>query len=335
MTIKFLIGFGLMMMVLITFGQRIPKIDPANKFLIKEAIKISDDIGPKLWNGIDKVTFTILLVTDTAEFLINHPKPSSDFISIGYDSLLESELFYRSTQYNKHFLATFPAVNGFNCVVVGTPENTGKKSIEWITTLLHENFHQFQYNDPDYYTSAENLGLSDGDNSGMWMLNYPFPYDDDNINEQFDKYVSSLTKAISSIGDITFNQTLENYITERKNFKHLLDSNDYKYFSFQIWQEGIARYTEYKYLQQLKNYQLSNAVKAQSDYISFGEYENEFFRSQIESLTTLSLKECKRSCFYAVGFAEGLILDTLNADWHEDYLADKFFIEYYSKKFVE
>ncbi len=28
-----------------------------------------------------------------------------------------------------------------------------------------------------------------------------------------------------------------------------LKPDDYKYFSFQVWQEGIARYTEYKFLE--------------------------------------------------------------------------------------
>jgi hypothetical protein len=42
--------------------------------------------------------------------------------------------------------------------------------------------------------------------------------------------------------------------------------------------------------------------------------------------------EDKRICFYAIGFAEGLLLDKLNPKWHDNYLIDKFNIERYSEK---
>ena len=34
------------------------------------------------------------------------------------------------------------------------------------------------------------------------------------------------------------------YLEKRKKFRSLLKADEYKYFAFQLWQEGIARYTE-------------------------------------------------------------------------------------------
>jgi len=313
-------------------AQSEPKMRLDDKVRIKEAIEISNQFGEQVWEGISKVPFTIILVTDTIEFLINHPYPSKDFTLIGYDSLLQSDVLYRKTQFNKHFLATFPAVNGVNCIVMGTPENTDKTSTEWIITLLHEHFHQYQYTYPDYYASVEKLGLSGGDNTGMWMLNYPFAYTDENLNQQYDKYVKALSEVVESFNQEIFEANFKQYIIERENFKQLLDTSDYKYFSFQIWQEGIARYTEYKFLQLLENYEPSQVVIELADFISFSQYKDKLYQSELKSLTELGLKENQRICFYSIGFAEGLILDKLNSVWHKNYLTDKFFIEHYSNR---
>jgi len=40
---------------------------------------------------------------------------------------------------------------------------------------MHEHFHQLQNGQPRYFQAVQDLGLSHGDNTGMWMLNYPFP----------------------------------------------------------------------------------------------------------------------------------------------------------------
>ena len=46
---------------------------------------------------------------------------------------------------------------------------------------MHEHFHQLQWAQPEYLKAIDDLGLSKGDATGMWMLNYPFPYDDPEI----------------------------------------------------------------------------------------------------------------------------------------------------------
>ena len=133
------------------FAQIKPELRYADEIRIKEAMIISAQFGDKLFSGYDEVPLAIVLVTDSIEFLINHPNPSSDFKLSGQDSVLKTNIYYRKTQFNSHFLATFPAVNGLSCIVVGTPENTHKNSTEWIITLLHEHFHQYQNAYPDYF----------------------------------------------------------------------------------------------------------------------------------------------------------------------------------------
>lgn len=314
-----------------SFGQTIPEMRYEDKIRIREAINISNLVGDKIWAGINEVPFVLILVTDSIEYLINHPYPSDDFKLSENDSLLNSKIFYRPRQFPVSFLATFPAVNGVNCIVAGTPENTNKKSTDWTVTLLHEHFHQFQFTYHDYYKSVDNLELSGGDQTGMWQLNYAFPYDSGIIIDQYKKYTASLFNAVSGIGKKNFTKEYKKYTAERNNFKKLLKPSDYRYFSFQIWQEGIARYTEYKFLELLDNYQPSIEMRMLTDYISFIKFKDAFIQNEINNLLNLKLDTDKRVCFYAIGFSEGLLLDKLNPDWHDSYLIDKFYIENYFK----
>jgi len=314
-------------------GQSLPQLRTTDKVRIKEAINISNRFGEEIWPGINAVPFVVLLVTDSMEFLINHPYPSGDFKISEEDSLLKTKIYYRKKQYPKTFLATFPAVNGINCIVAGTPENTGKTSTDWIITLLHEHFHQYQYTQKDYYSSVAALDLAGGDETGMWQLNYPFPYDSLPVSRQYTKYTSALSKAVSGIESKNFKKCFNEFVEERKKLMQLLKPADYRYLSFQLWQEGIARYTEYKFLQLLDEYTPSGHIFLLTDFIPFKKFKEHFHRSHLASVTALKLEKEKRVCFYDIGLAEGILLDKLNPKWRSQYLTKKFFIENYAAAF--
>jgi hypothetical protein len=314
-------------------GQSVPQMRINDKLRIKEAITISKLIGENIWKGINNVPFAIILLTDSIEFLIHHPNPSQDFILSEKDPVLNTDIFYRKRQYPQNLLATFPAVNGVSCIVVGTPELTGKNSTEWIVTLLHEHFHQYETYYPDYYQSVDKLDLSGGDQTGMWMLNYPFPYDNEQVIEQYKKYTLSLSNVLAAINTKKFRAGFNKYKAERKKFKQLLEPADYRYLSFQLWQEGIARYTEYKFLELPGDYKPSKEISDLPDFISFSIYKEQLYQLQTDNLVRLKLNEDKRVCFYSIGFAEGVLLDTLNPGWRSLFLKEKFYIEGYSKQF--
>ncbi len=310
-----------------------PDMRMEDKVRIREAMNISKLYAGKFWRGINDAPFPIILVTDSVEFLLNHPSPSADFTLLGDDPVLGTNMYYRRATFNKHFLSTFPAVKGLNTIVVGTPENTGTNSTSWITTILHEHFHQYVYTSPGYYEAVNLLNLSGGDQSGMWMLNYPFPYGDSAVVRQYGVYTRALTQTLSTIGADSFGSQFRVYLAERKRFQQLLKPADYRYFSFQVWQEGIARYTEYKFLELLGEYAPSKEVASLPDYIPFGKYREQFYQNQTTRITQWDLNEHRRDCFYAVGLGEGLILDRLDPTWREKYLSEKFYIEHYSRAF--
>jgi hypothetical protein len=315
------------------YGHSQPQMRLDDRIRIKEAMDICKQYGDSIWPGINAAPFAIIVVTDSAEFLINHSPAPAGFNDLGYDSLLGSRIYCRKPVFNKHFLATFPAVEGSNTIVVGTPENTGKNSTDWIITLLHEHFHQYANSDPAYYTAVGKLDLSGGDKTGMWMLNYPFPYNDSAVVVRYEKYAAALLKTVRSIGTDSFQSSFSEYASGRRSFERALKPPDYRYFSFQIWQEGIARYTEYKFLQLLDAYTPAKDVARLPDFVPFKKYREEFYRNQLNRIAEFDLAKDRRTCFYAVGFAEGLILDELNPSWRMKYLVERFFVEKYAGEF--
>lgn len=313
-----------------TYGQ----LRFEDKIRIREAQKINNELGDKIWKGIKDIPFTILLLTDSGEYLINHPNPSDDFKLLSFDTVLNTNIYYRESVFAKTFLASFPAVNGVNCIVIGTPENTKLSSTEWIIILLHEHFHIYEYTSENYYASVDSLNLSGGNKTGNWMISYPFPYDSSWIENKYTDFKASLLKAVSTINTKSFQENVNIYKRYRKQFQQLLKEPDYKYFSFQIWQEGIARYTEYKYLELITaaNYQTDTETKQLKDFTDFKQYKDKFYNDEIKKLSENTLKEKNRLCFYSIGFAEGLLLDKLNPDWRSQFLTNKFYVEKYHKK---
>lgn len=314
------------------------KIDSVNaninstiRIMIAEAFKINSEYSEKVWSGWNKVPFAILLVTEDKEFLIGHPYPSDDFKLIGYDSLLKSNVLYRDRTFDIHLLATFPAVNGLSTVVVGTPKNTNKDPIAWIITLLHEHFHQLQNFQKDYHQSVNDLNLSGGDKTGMWMLNYPFDYQNKETNIKYDSLKKSLVKIFKNKEAKLSDSLIDNFKNLRFNFKNIPSKNDYKYFSFQIWQEGIARYTELKISKMLSDdgYKFPKTILTKSKFKSAQDFYKDLFTNQLNLLNGLKLNESHRICFYSFGAFEGLLLDKINPMWKDLYFNKKFFIENY------
>lgn len=149
----------------------------------------------------------------------------------------------RPRKFPTSLLATFPVFGPPSVIVIGEPENTSSKtSTPWLVTLMHEHFHQLQKLQPGYFSGVQNLGLSRGDTTGQWMLNYPFPYTNPDVMRSFAALRDLLLSATTDPEQDTFEKIATRYVRTRKQFFAQLSPDDAKYFSFQLWQEGIARY---------------------------------------------------------------------------------------------
>jgi hypothetical protein len=306
-----------------------PRLSDIDRTRLAEAFRLADAIGNKVWLDWDKAPFAVLLVTPDHEFLIRHPKSSDDFTALGEDTVLKQKIWSRKRKFETNLLATFPAVGGVPTIVIGQAENAAAKtSTRWVITVLHEHFHQLQNAQPRYYAEVDSLGLARGDTTGMWMLNYDFPYSKREVKEQFAVMSKSLAEALASRQQAGFADKLATYIESRKKFRSLLAPDDSKYLSFQVWQEGIARYTEYHVADvAAAEYEPTKEFKALKDYTSFKDEARAIATGIERELTTVQLDKSKRTAFYALGAGEGLLLDAASPGWRKEYFAEKFSLE--------
>jgi hypothetical protein len=308
-----------------------PQIRRDDRVRMAEAFRLEAILSERVWPGWSKSPSAVLLVTPEYEFLVRHPRPSKDFTRLGYDSLLKSEVYFRSRVNDTRLLATFPAVGGISTVVIGQPENTdAKTSTRWVVTLLHEHFHQMQDSEPDFYARVSALGLARGDETGMWMLNFPFPYENGQVKEQFSVMSRALRRAFGSRAGKDFRARLSTYLAARKHFEELLVPDDYKYFSFQVWKEGVARYTEYRIASEAAaRYTPTKEFASLKDFTPFAEDARRLRERIMTDLEEMSLDKRQRTAFYPFGAAEAMLLDRANPKWRKRYFAEKFFLDRY------
>ncbi|HLM55098.1 MAG TPA: hypothetical protein VK422_03160, partial [Pyrinomonadaceae bacterium] len=169
-----------------------------------------------------------------------------------------------------------------------------------------------------------------GDRTGMWMLNYAFPYSSPEVARRFGELCRLLAEAIGARPGREFDARLAAYLDARRAFAATLKPDDYRYFSFQVWQEGLARYTEYRVARlAAERYKPSREFRALKDYKPFGAVADEIMGGITKELATLKLEDYRRVAFYPLGAGEALLLDRAGPAWKDRYLSEKFYVEKY------
>lgn len=304
------------------FAQQLPHDD---EIRIAESIRLAQKVQDKVWPGWSKAPFGILLVTPTGEFLVNHPLGSGatpeGFMKSGHSDVLNADVWVRPRKFPLNFQATFPALgDGIPVIVVGEPKNTeSKTSTPWVITLLHEHFHQWQYSRPGYQEAVAKLDLAKGDTSGMWMLNFPFPYEKKEVAEAFGRLKALLLDAIDETSSKKTKASVKAFQEENTRFQKLLSPGEAKYFDFQLWQEGVARYTQIKVAEAAAAYQPSDDYKALEDYESFADYAKHARTDTEHELQQADIAKWQRIVVYSYGACEGLLLDRIRPKWRAGY----------------
>lgn len=304
-----------------------PKLPDRDAIRLREFFRLCSQLQDEVWPQWSSAPAPVLLVTPETEFLTHHPDPPKEFTKLGED------LYARPRQFPTALLATFPAFGPPSVIVIGEPENTeAKSSTPWLFTLMHEHFHQLQDGQPGFYQAVEELGLSRGDKSGMWMLNYPFPYENREIGTSFAKLRDLLLEALAQPDGERFQALVKQYRGERRRFFAQLTGDDRKYLSLQLWKEGIARYVQVRCAEAAGGYVATREYAVLPDYESFESHARRARADTLNELKKADLAEWKRVVVYSFGAAEGLLLDRINPHWKGAYFKNLFTLDPYFEK---
>jgi hypothetical protein len=305
-------------------SSAVPEMPATDAVRLREFYSVMPTISSKVWPGWEKTPAPLLLVTKDTEFLTHHPAPPKDFTRI------ETDLYERSRQFPTQLLATFPAFGPLSVIVIGEPENTlAKTSTPWLITLMHEHFHQLQDGQPNIFSAMNDLGLARGDNTGMWMLNYAFPYEDAEVAKEYSRLRDMLLATLEETDSRKFQKAAQSYVAMRKAFFAKLSRDDAKYLNFQIWKEGVARYIQILCAEEAAKLQPSSEYQKLSDYESFESYSKRARKETLDELRKSDLAKSHRVAVYAFGAGEAMLLDRMNPKWREGYFEHLFTLELY------
>lgn len=299
-----------------------PPLPATERLLLAETFRLTDELGEEIWPGWGVAPWEVLLVGEEHEYLVNSPRRPEGFAELERDELLEGKVLARPRSVPPGLRATYPMLGGPPLVVVGGPGPTGLDPTAWMAMVLHEHFHQLQMSDSDYYADVEALDLDGGDQSGNWMLDYPFPYDDPKVGVRFRGLCATILAVMA--GDVP-----PAFLAEAlAGVAAVLPDEDYRYMSFQLWQEGVARYVQLHAASVAgERFEPSPGLTALPGYRPFSEVAAKLREQILAQLADPRLAERRRVAFYAAGAGLAMLLEERSPGWRRGYLERKFALE--------
>lgn len=99
--------------------------------------------------------------------------------------------------------------------------------------------------------------------------------------------------------------------------------------SFQLWEEGIARYVQVESAEAAAHNQPTSEFAALADYESFASHAGRFRSDTIRELSQADLVTWNRTVVYSFGACEGFLLDRVNPKWKDGYFKNLFTLDPY------
>jgi hypothetical protein len=267
------------------------------------------DQGDPIWPGFGDAPFDLLLLEPGGETLLCRPAPPPGFSDAGVDAATGCPRFIRPRgTMPANWLAAMPLFGPPSTIVMGTSASTGLARSRWRSTVIHEHVHQWQAALPAHYARVAALDLAGGDETGMWMLNFAFPYAEAGAVAAHAAASRALAAALAARGTPAFRARLADYLTLRRAFAAAAGARNWRYFEFQLWQEGVARWTEIAISRRWPD----PAMRAEADA-----YEREIFAA----LGAPDLAGQQRVAVYPMGAGEAMLLEACGPRWRVLYPA--------------
>jgi len=108
-------------------------------------------------------------------------------------------------------------------------------------------------------------------------------------------------------------------VAARTALRTVLSADDDRYLAFQMWQEGVARYTELAMARRAAEHHApSEAFRALPNYTSYADAAVALARG-IGTELRADFTSMRRIAFYPVGAATALLLDDATPEWRARY----------------
>ncbi len=289
---------------------------PRTEELLALGRQLGNRYGNHIWPRFSQTPFPVLLLEKAGERLFCPQIIPEGFNFIGHDIVTDCQVYHRAdNHFAREMQATFFPVGRFPVVVMGEPELSENNPAAWTATLLHEHFHQHQMSWSGYRAAVMAL---DHDNDGAKAnpaISYQFIYDDAKTVNLLALLAQYLTAILREPDRTIAIEMAGSYARLRPLVLAGLAPEQQLYFEFQLWQEGVARYTEIA----LSEFAASDTTSVIGNEIDFAALAANLRKDMMQSLANSSLSQQKHAYFYSFGAAEALVLDIVNSNWRQRY----------------
>lgn len=278
--------------------------------MIRDAKTLVARHGDTVWPGFKAIPFHMILVTADADILFCQ-RPTDGWRPIGTDPISGCTVQTRRRELAVDSSASFDVDDEPSMIVMSKPKALGLSRTDWILTLAHEAFHQYQSRLPGYGAKVIALGLAGSDGSAQWMLDYPFPYTDPVVGAAVDDMTRTGIAFLNATSPETRKAAIADYLKARRRAMRAVTPDQWRYYEFQIGQEGVARWTE-RALAMAASRHSRAMIRAATDRRSWR-------INSMRSVGQQGLRIWKRSAFYELGAVEAEMLDRIGAPWRQAY----------------
>jgi hypothetical protein len=317
-----------------------PQLEHADRVVVENAWRLRAALGDQLWPGWSEISIPLVYVAGDHEFAIGFDSAPDGFSS-SEQTLADMPVYVRKRELSPNLAAAFP-FQGTPCVVIGTPKALESGPTRWTLTAVHEMFHVLQMSRGSMQ-KVDSLKIVEGDNDGSWQLNYPFPYDHPDVMRLFHLTGYPLYLAVEkSQTDIDVKYNIGTTIDAMNVLQgHLQnetgDDRAYDYARFQLWYEGIARYTEHQMarLAAESGFEPTEDMQSLPDYKPYHVVWERDYEPQANLFKHAGRVARSRTEFYHLGLGMGLALDRSGIDWKEKYFASDVWLDDLLKQAAE
>lgn len=283
--------------------------------MIRTAKSIIQRDGNTVWPDFDKIPFSMILVSPDTETLFCAP-PLPGFDAAGADPITGCSVQTRKRVFEVDLAASFDVGDEPSMIVVGLPKTLGLNRTDWVLTVAHEAFHQYQSRQPGYVAKVDALGLAGDGKNGTWMLDYPFPYADRALGAAMEAMAVAGLAFLESNVTATRHAAIADYVKARRQAMAAVTPQQWRYYEFQVGQEGIARWTEQAVARAASGRDPVMAKAAENRRLSLV--------ASLRSIRAQGMRVWKRGAFYEFGAVEGHMLTAMAEPWREDYALQPF-----------
>lgn len=283
--------------------------------MIRAAKTLVQRDGASVWPGIEKIPFSMILVSRDTETLFCAP-PVAGFDAGGVDTITGCSVQFRKRVFDVSLSASLDVGDEPSMIVIGLPKALGLGQTDWILTLAHEAFHQYQARLPGYSAKVDGLGLAGGSANGQWMLDYPFPYADPALGAAMDAMAGAGQAFLEGSSPAIRQAAIASYIAARRQAMATTTPQHWRYYEFQVGQEGIARWTERAFALAASRSDGAIAKAATSRRL--------WLINSLRSIREQGVKVWKRGAFYELGAVEAEMLTAMGVTWRGGYAEQPF-----------